>query len=161
MTSLGFVVLIRAINSLASRSPAVMAPASMAASRRSSRRLAFLAALSGPWQAKQFSARIGRTSRLYSSLPAGACRPAHKQSQGVEYQAGIHDATRRAARGRAEACGGGREAYGMGSSALSHDTNRRTLAMGRSIRQRATPVRHSRSDMAGHRANGAGPIAGQ
>ena len=66
MSSLGSLGLIRAISSLLSTSPGTMAPALMAASRRSSRRSAFRAALSGPWHAKQFSARIGRTSRLYS-----------------------------------------------------------------------------------------------
>ena len=67
MSSLGSLALIRATSSLPSVSPGVMAPALMASSRRSSRKSALRAALSGPWQAKQFSARIGRTSRLNSS----------------------------------------------------------------------------------------------
>ena len=62
----------RAISSLDFGSFGAMAPDSMAASRRSSRRSALRAALSGPWQAKQFSARMGRMSRLYSSLGASA-----------------------------------------------------------------------------------------
>ena len=65
---MGSVALILAINSLASRSPGAMAPASIAASRLSRRRSALRAALSGPWHGKQFSARIGRTSRLYCSV---------------------------------------------------------------------------------------------
>ena len=75
MTSSGSSAMIRAISSLASGSPGAIAPASTAASRRSSRRSALRAALSGPWQAKQFSARIGRMSRLYSSLPAARAEP--------------------------------------------------------------------------------------
>ena len=56
--------MMRAISSLSSGLPGTIAPASTAASRRSSRRSALRAALSGPWQAKQFSARIGRIARL-------------------------------------------------------------------------------------------------
>ena len=51
-----------------------IAPALIASSRRSSRISAFRAALSGPWHAKQFSASIGRTSRLYSSAGRSAAR---------------------------------------------------------------------------------------
>src|SRR5262249_3812561 len=40
----------------------------------SRRSLALREALSGPWQAKQFSARMGRTSRLYSILSGPAAR---------------------------------------------------------------------------------------
>src|SRR5437773_5261666 len=58
----------RSRRALSLRLPGLIAPILMAASRSSSRRLALRAALSGPWQAKQFSARIGRTSRLYSIL---------------------------------------------------------------------------------------------
>ena len=75
ISSLGSSALIRAISSLDSGSLGAMAPASMAASRRSSRRSALRAALSGPWQAKQFSARIGRMSRLYSSPGRSRRRP--------------------------------------------------------------------------------------
>jgi len=60
---------IRATSSLSSGFPGTMAVDCMAMSRRSSRKSALRAALSGPWQAKQFSERIGRISRLYSSLP--------------------------------------------------------------------------------------------
>ena len=67
MISLGSLALIRATSSLPSSSPGVIAPALIASSRRSNRKSALRAALSGPWQAKQFSARMGRTSRLYSS----------------------------------------------------------------------------------------------
>src|SRR5688572_12733532 len=55
----------------------------MAASRLSIRRSLLRAALSGPWQAKQFSARIGRMSRLYWSLSwaeALEARPARIES---------------------------------------------------------------------------------
>ena len=55
-----------------------MASALMAASRWSSRRSALREALSGPWQAKQCSERIGRTSRLYSSL--SSARPGAEAS---------------------------------------------------------------------------------
>ncbi len=53
---------IRRISSLSSGLPGVMAPASMAACRSSRRRSASRAAASGPWQAKQCRARIGRIS---------------------------------------------------------------------------------------------------
>jgi len=68
-----------------------MAFASMASSRRSSRRLALRAALSGPWQAKQFSARIGRTSRLYRSRgpwPARVPAARHRRHRRDEEEPG-------------------------------------------------------------------------
>ena len=71
----------RSTSSLSSGLPGTMAPASTAASRWSSRRSALRAALSGPWQAKQFSARIGRMSRLYSSLPRPRRRAARRRAQ--------------------------------------------------------------------------------
>jgi hypothetical protein len=61
----------RATSSLASGSLGTMAPISTATSRRSSRRSALREALSGPWQAKQFSDRIGRMSRLNSIAAEG------------------------------------------------------------------------------------------
>src|SRR5262249_7061951 len=60
------------IRSLLSASPGTMASPLMASSRRSSRRSALRAALSAPWQAKQFSAKMGRTSRLYWSFFSAA-----------------------------------------------------------------------------------------
>jgi hypothetical protein len=68
MTCLGSADRMRSIRALSSIFPGVIAPALIASSRWSSRKLALRAALSGPWQAKQFSARMGRTSRLYSIL---------------------------------------------------------------------------------------------
>src|SRR5437763_814395 len=47
-----------------------MAALATATSRWSSRSSALRAALSGPWHLKQLSARRGRTSRLYWSLPS-------------------------------------------------------------------------------------------
>ena len=66
----------RSTRTLSSALPGTIAPYSTASSRLSRRSSAFRAALSGPWQAKQFSARIGRMSRLYSSLSAAAARAA-------------------------------------------------------------------------------------
>src|SRR5262245_33884354 len=57
-----------------------MAPIFTASSRTSRRRSPLRAALSGPWQAKQFSARIGRMSRLNVGWPAGA---ANRRTQRV------------------------------------------------------------------------------
>src|SRR5581483_5552802 len=54
----------RSIRELFSTSPGTMASDLMASSRRSRRRSALRAALSAPWQAKQFSAKMGRTSWL-------------------------------------------------------------------------------------------------
>src|SRR5437868_7004136 len=56
----------RSMSALLSGWPGAIASASSAASRWASRSPALREALSGPWQAKQFSARIGRMSRLYS-----------------------------------------------------------------------------------------------
>ena len=69
-----------AISSLSSGLPGTMAPALTATSRRSSRRSALRAALSGPWQAKQFSARIGRMSRLKLGFESAAQTESAKQA---------------------------------------------------------------------------------
>ena len=61
----------RVINSLPSASRGTIAH-SVAPSSRSSRNSAFRAAESGPWQAKQRSARIGRMSRLKLGSSAAA-----------------------------------------------------------------------------------------
>ena len=73
---------IRWISSLSSGLPGTMAPILTATSRRSNRRSALRAALSGPWQAKQFSARIGRMSRLKLSFGSSApcAEPARRTS---------------------------------------------------------------------------------
>ncbi len=55
---------IRWMAALSSGLPGTIASASIAWSRTSSRSFALRAAESGPWQGKQFSMRIGRTSRL-------------------------------------------------------------------------------------------------
>ena len=69
--TLSFSVLkILSMMGLFSALPATMAPNFMASSRLSNRRSALRAALSGPWQAKQFSERMGRMSLLYLSLSA-------------------------------------------------------------------------------------------
>ena len=60
----------RAIRSLSAGLPGARTPDLIASSARSKRKSPLRAALSGPWQAKQFSAKIGRMSRLYSSLRA-------------------------------------------------------------------------------------------
>jgi len=62
------------------RLPGMNTSALMASSRWSSRSFALRDALSGPWQAKQFSERIGRMSRLYSSCCAlgGAAKGAQE-----------------------------------------------------------------------------------
>ena len=64
-------------NSLFFTSPGTTATAPLAASplalfSTSSRSFAFSLPLSGPWQAKQFSLKIGRTSRLNCTSAAGA-----------------------------------------------------------------------------------------
>ena len=76
ITSSLSVAKMRWIISLSSGLPGAMAPALTATSRRSNRRSAFREALSGPWQAKQFSARIGRTSRLKLSFSAAVATKA-------------------------------------------------------------------------------------
>src|SRR5262245_37381579 len=77
--SFGLVEKMRWTSSLSSALPGSNAPTLIAAARWSSRSDALRAALSGPWQAKQLSARMGRISRLYSSLVwagAGAAQTA-------------------------------------------------------------------------------------
>src|SRR5437660_6248298 len=60
----------RFTSSLLSGLPGTIASFSSAASRRSRRNFALRWFLSGPWQAKQFSERIGRMSRLYPAFAA-------------------------------------------------------------------------------------------
>ena len=60
-------LMIRSTTALASTSPGTIASDSIADSRKSSRRSALRWLASRPWQGKQFSARMGRTSRLKST----------------------------------------------------------------------------------------------
>ena len=81
--SLRSVAVMRAISSLAFRSPGTIAASPDAAgrnasSRTSSRKSAFRAFASGPWHAKQFSDRMGRISRL--KLTSSACTIAREAS---------------------------------------------------------------------------------
>ena len=76
ITESGSVEMIRATSSLASTFSGTMARAPLssslvACSATSSRRPACRLPLSGPWQAKQLSERIGRMSRLNEIRPAG------------------------------------------------------------------------------------------
>ena len=78
ITSSGSLLSIRAISSLSSGLPTTTEPCFAAAPGTSSRRSALRWLRSGPWQAKQFSERIGRMSRLkrtFSSPRVVAARP--------------------------------------------------------------------------------------
>src|SRR5262245_43866705 len=71
----------RSTRGLSSTLPGTKAPALTACSRISSRRSALRAAVSAPWQAKQFSTRMGRISRLYCSFSAEKAGTTEAQSQ--------------------------------------------------------------------------------
>ena len=81
ITESGSVEMIRATSSLAATSSGTIARAPLssslvACSATSSRRPACRLPLSGPWQAKQLSERIGRMSRLNEIRPRGSARGA-------------------------------------------------------------------------------------
>jgi len=83
MISSGSSVITLCIRVLSSTFPGTRAFISMAASRWSSRKSPFRAALSAPWHAKQFSNRIGRISRLYSSFSWAFASPDHSRHRPI------------------------------------------------------------------------------
>ena len=122
MTSLGLAVLIRAINSLASdrRDDGTGLDGFICRGGRVAGRLS--CCVSGPWQTKRFSARIGRISRLYSGfLPA--TMPVVLKSVISVSVPGQHSINRCSLGASCYTFGGSREIYRQGSSAISPGTN--------------------------------------
>ena len=113
MTSTGFDWRMRATSLLADASPGWITPLASALSRRSSRRPACRALLSGPWHAKQFSERIERMSRLKSTRSApGAAPPASETATAAI--AGILMSCLRSAAGLARSNRGAARRPGLG-----------------------------------------------